>query len=56
MGYLLPVRGCPGPLPDVESCRAAAAVVAVSCHLEIQVGMEARKLYFDVFNMFLGSW
>ena len=54
-GYLLPVRGGPGSLPDLESCwDAVVAVAAVSCHLEIQVDIQARKLYLEFFIWFLG--
>ena len=43
------MRGGQGTLPDVESCwdAAVAAAVAVSCHLEIQVGILARELYLE---------
>ena len=47
-GYLVPVRDAPGALPDLESCWVAAAVVvAVSCHLEIQVDILAGELYLE---------
>ena len=42
MGYLLPVRGGPGFLSDVESCCHAAT--AVSRHLEIEVDILAGEL------------
>ena len=54
-GYLLPVRGCRGTLPDLESCWDAATVAAaVSCHLEIQVDILAGEVYFEFFIWFWG--
>ena len=54
-GYLVPVRDAPGALPDGQSCwDAVVAVVAVSCHLEIQVDILAGELYLEFSIWFWG--
>ena len=53
-GYLVPERDAPGTSPDGLSCWDAAVAAAVSCHLEIQVDIQARKLYLELFIWFWG--
>ena len=52
-GYLVPVRDAPGALLDLETCWDAV-VVAVSCHLEIQVDVRAGELYLELCIWFEG--
>ncbi len=51
MAYLVPVRGGPRLLTDVDNWWDAslAIVVAVSCHLEMEVDFQARELYLELF-------
>ena len=56
MNFLLGVWAVAGKatLPDVESCWDAAAAVALSCHLEIQIDILAGELYLEFFIWFWG--
>ena len=51
-GYLVPVHDASAALEGGQSRRDVAA--AVSCHLEIQVDVQARKLLLKVFLRFWG--
>ena len=44
-GYVAPVCDTRGALPDGQTCWDVAA--AVSCHLEIQVDVQAKNIYLE---------